>query len=385
MGNPLIQRMSGFGSSVFAEMTQRALQFDAVNLGQGFPDTDTPAALREIAVASIEGGLNQYAPARGMPVLREAIAAHQDRFYDLTVDPDSEVLVTVGATEALTASILALVEPGEEVISFDPSFDIYAAAVALAGGVHRTVPLAFPDWSFDPVDLEAVVSDRTRAIVLNDPHNPTGKVFTDAELRTVADVAVRHDLIVLTDEVYEHLTFEGRRHTALATLPGMAQRTLTISSGGKTFSATGWKVGWVHGPARLVAAVAAVKQMLTFVASGPFQPAIAHGLGLPDDFFAELAAGMSAKRDLLREALNGVGVTVGPCQGGYFVVADMAPLGVSDAVQFCRDLPEQIGVVGVPVSAFCQDTVAVASLVRFAFCKQETVLTEGARRLGALA
>lgn len=384
MGTPLIERMSGFGSSVFAEMTQRALQFDAVNLGQGFPDTDTPAALREIAIASIEGGLNQYAPARGMPVLREAIAAHQERFYGLQVDPHTEVLVTVGATEALTASILALVEPGEEVLTFEPFFDIYAAAVALADGVHRTVPLAFPDWSFEVADLEAAVSDRTRAIVLNDPHNPTGKVFTDAELQAVADVAIRHDLIVITDEVYEHLTFDGHRHTPLATLPGMAERTLTISSGGKTFSATGWKVGWVHGPAALVDAVGAIKQMLTFVASGPFQPAIAHGLGLPDDFFADLASGLAAKRDLLIEALSDAGVVVGPCAGGYFVVADMAPLGVTDALQFCRDLPERIGVVGVPVSAFCHDPAPFASLVRFAFCKQEAVLTEGARRLGAL-
>ncbi len=384
MGTPLIERMSGFGSSVFAEMTQRALQFDAVNLGQGFPDTDTPEQLREIAIASIQAGLNQYAPARGMPVLRQAVAAHQRRFYDLRVDPDTEVLVTVGATEALTASILALVEPGEEVLTFEPFFDIYGAAVALAGGVHRTVPLDFPDWSFDPAELEAAVTDRTRALVLNDPHNPTGKVFTGAELQAVADVAIRHDLIVITDEVYEHLTFDGRRHTPLATLPGMAERTLTISSGGKTFSATGWKVGWVHGPAALVDAVGAVKQMLTFVASGPFQPAIAHGLGLPDDFFADLSSGLAAKRDLLIDALSDAGVRVGPCEGGYFVVADMAPLGVSDALQFCRDLPEQIGVVGVPVSAFCHDPAPVASLVRFAFCKQEAVLAEGARRLGAL-
>ncbi len=384
MGTPLIERMSGFGSSVFAEMTQRALQFDAVNLGQGFPDTDTADRLREIAIASIEGGLNQYAPARGMPVLREAIAAHQERFYGVQVDPHTEVLVTVGATEALTASILALVEPGEEVISFDPSFDIYAAAVALAGGVHRTIPLAFPEWSFDPADLQSAVSDRTRAIVLNDPHNPTGKVFTNAELQAVADVAIRHDLIVITDEVYEHLTFDGRRHTPLATLPGMAQRTLTISSGGKTFSATGWKVGWVHGPAAMVDAVAVIKGMLTFVGSGPFQPAIAHGLGLPDDFFADLSSDLAAKRDLLIEALSDAGVGVGPCAGGYFLVADMAPLGVTDALSFCRDLPERIGVVGVPVSAFCHDPAPVASLVRFAFCKQEAVLTEGARRLGAL-
>lgn len=384
MDSPLVTRMTGFGSSIFAEMTQRALQFDAVNLGQGFPDTEPHPDLRAIAGQGIEQGLNQYAPARGMPILREAIAAHQQRCYDLPVDPETEVLVTVGATEALTASILALVEPGDEVVSFEPSFDIYAAAIALAGGVHRPVPLQFPAWSFDPSSLQQAISPRTRAIVLNTPHNPTGKVFTPEELRVVADVAVEHDLWVITDEVYEHLTFDDRQHCPLATLPGMAERTVTISSGGKTFSATGWKVGWAHGPAPAIQAIAAVKGTLTFTASGPFQPAIAHGLGWSQDVFTSLAETMQGRRDVLLAALAETGVPVAPCAGGYFVVADMATLGGSDAVQFCRDLPARIGVVGVPVSAFCQHSDGVASLVRFAFCKQPDVLREGAQRLATL-
>ncbi|MCE0486640.1 pyridoxal phosphate-dependent aminotransferase [Ornithinimicrobium sediminis] len=384
MGTPLVDRMSGFGTSIFAEMTQRALRFEAVNLGQGFPDTDAPAEIRRVAVEAIEAGLNQYPPASGMPVLRQAVAEHQERFYGLHPDPDSEVLVTVGATEALSATLLALVEAGDEVVTFEPYYDAYAALVALAGGVHRSVPLHFPDLDFDPADLRRAVTERTRIILLNNPHNPTGKVFSEAELLQVAEVAREHDLVVVTDEVYEHLTFDGLRHIPLATLPGMAQRTLTISSGGKTFSATGWKVGWVHGPAELVGAVAAVKQFLTFVGSGPFQPAIAHGLRMPDAFFAGLATEMSAKRDVLVEALTDVGVPVSPCQGTYFVIADMTPLGVTDAVQFCRDLPERIGVVGVPVSAFCHTPDRVAGLVRFAFCKEEHVLREGARRLSGL-
>ena len=376
--------MTGFGTTVFAEMTQRALQFDAVNLGQGFPDTDGPQELLDIARESIASGLNQYSPAIGMPVLRSAIAEHQERFYGLTLDPDTEVLVTVGATEAIAASILALVEPGEEVVTFEPFYDSYAASIALAGGVRRTVPLHFPDLAVDEAALRAAFGPKTRAVLLNSPHNPTGKVFTRAELDLVAQLAREHDAVVISDEVYEHLTFDGLTHTPIATLPGMAERTLTISSGGKTFSLTGWKVGWVHGPAELVDAVRAVKQFLTFVGSGPFQPAIAHGLGLPDSFFTGFAAEMQGKRDILVEALTGAGLPVMPCQGTYFVIADAATLGVTDAVEFCRRMPEEIGVVGVPVSAFCDDVEPVASLVRFAFCKQEDVLRDGARRLQSL-
>jgi N-succinyldiaminopimelate aminotransferase len=384
MGNPLVSRMTGFGTTIFAEMTQRALRYDAVNLGQGFPDTDGPREVLDCAVEAIRSGQNQYPPARGVPVLREAVAEHQRRFYGLEVDPDHEVLVTVGATEAIAAAVLALVEPDQEVVTFEPYYDSYAASIALAGAGRRTVPLRFPDLSFDEDELRAAFSDRTALVLLNTPHNPTGKVFTREELELIGRLAAEHDAWVVTDEVYEHLVFDGHQHVPMATLPGMAERTLTISSGGKTFSVTGWKVGWITGPAEAVSAVAAVKQFLTFVGSGPFQPAVAAGLRLGDDFYEGLAASMQSKRDVLVEALTGVGLPVAPCAGTYFVIADAAPLGVTDAVEFCRRLPEEVGVVGVPISAFCDDKDAVATLVRFAFCKREDVLREGARRLARL-
>lgn len=384
MTGPLVSRMQPFGTTVFAEMTQRALRFDAVNLGQGFPDTDPHPELMEAAVTAIRSGLNQYPPARGLPVLREAVAEHQQRFYGLSPDPDREVLVTVGATEAIAAAVLALVEPGQEVVTFEPYYDSYAACVALAGGVRRTVPLRFPDLAVDEQALRAAFSQRTALVLLNTPHNPTGKVFSRQELQLVADLAHEHDAWVVSDEVYEHLTFDGREHIPVATLPGMADRTLTVSSGGKTFSATGWKVGWVSGPEQAVGAVAAVKQFLTFVGAGPFQPAVAHGLRMPQEFFGELRSSMEGKRDLVVEALEDVGVPVSPCQGTYFVVADLAPLGITDAVEFCRRMPEELGVVGVPVSVFCDDPAPVSSLVRFAFCKQDEVLREGASRLRRL-
>lgn len=382
--DPLVQRLQPFGTSVFAEMTQRALQFDAVNLGQGFPDTDGPEQMREIAAQGLRDGLNQYAPARGMPVLREAVAAHQDRWYGIPLDPATQVLVTVGATEAIAASLIALVEPGEEVLLIEPSYDSYGAAVAMAAGVRRTVQLRFPDLALDLDALRAAVTDRTRVLVLNTPHNPTGKVFTAEELDGVARIAQEHDLVVISDEVYEHLVFDGRRHVPIATLPGMVERTLTISSVGKTFSLTGWKTGWVTGPQRLVDAVAAVKQFLTFVGVSHLQPAVAHGLGMPDEFFTGFAAQLQGKRDLLVEALTEVDVPVSPCEGTYFVIADLASHGVEDAVDFCRRLPEELGLVGVPVSVFCDDPGPVRSLVRFAFCKQDEVLREAARRLQGL-
>ena len=376
--------MQPFGTTVFAEMTQRALQFDAVDLGQGFPDTDGAAELKEIAAEGLRGGLNQYAPARGLPVLREAVAEHQERFYGIPLDPDRQVLVTVGATEAIAASLMALVEPGDEVVMVEPYYDSYAACVALAGGVRRTVPLRFPDLALDVEALRAAVTDRTRVLLLNTPHNPTGKVFSLDELTAVAEVAREHDLVVLSDEVYEHLVFDGLTHTPIATLPGMAERTLTISSVGKTFSLTGWKTGWVTGPSALVDAVAAVKQFLTFVGVSHVQPAVAHGLRLPEDFFTTFAAQLQGKRDLLVEALSSVGVPVSPCQGTYFVIADFAERGVEDAVDLCRRMPEEVGVVGVPVSVFCDNKEPVASLVRFAFCKKDEVLQEAARRLQTL-
>ncbi|MBM6400421.1 pyridoxal phosphate-dependent aminotransferase [Phycicoccus sonneratiae] len=376
--------LTEFGTTIFATMTQLALEKDAVNLGQGFPDTDGPREVLDAAVEAIRSGRNQYPPGPGVPELRDAVAAHQERFYGLRVDPAREVLVTVGATEAIAAVVLALVRPGDEVVTFEPYYDSYAATIALAGGVRRTSLLRFPDFRVDEASLRAAFSERTRLVLLNTPHNPTGKVFSREELELVAALAREHDAWVVTDEVYEHLTFDGRPHVPMASLPGMAERTLAISSGGKTFATTGWKVGWVTGAAEAVAAVRGVKQYLTFVGSGPFQPAIAVGLGLPDAVFTGLATSMAGKRDRLVAGLRAAGFAVPVPEGGYFVLADAAPLGVVDAETFCLELPDRAGVVGVPASAFHDDLEASRSLVRFAFCKRDEVLDEACRRLEAL-
>ncbi|WP_226344625.1 pyridoxal phosphate-dependent aminotransferase [Agilicoccus flavus] len=375
--------LSAFGTTIFAEMSALAAASGAINLGQGFPDEDGPAILLDEASRALHSGVNQYPPIAGDPGLRAAIAAHQRRFYGLEVDPDAEVLVTFGATEALSATMLALCGAGDEVVMFEPYYDAYAAAVALAGGVRRTSALRFPDFALDEASLRDAVTARTRILLLNSPHNPTGTVFSPAELEVVARVAVEHDLLVVTDEVYEHLTFDGATHVPLATLPGMAERTLTISSAGKTFAATGWKVGWISGPADLVAAVRTVKQYLTFSGAAPLQPAVAAGLGLPDRVFAAYADDLRRKRDLLCDALAAAGTTVSRPAGTYFVVADAADLGADDAAAFCRELPDRCGVVGVPVSAFC-DSPGFETLVRFAFCKRDDVLVEAARRLAGL-
>jgi N-succinyldiaminopimelate aminotransferase len=376
--------MRGFGSTIFAEMTALATRHGAVNLGQGFPDTDGPREMLEAAKAAIDGGRNQYPPGPGVPELLEAVAAHQERFYGLRIDPRSEVLVTVGATEAIAATILALCEPGDEVVTFEPYYDSYAASIALAGAVRRTSVLRFPDFAVDEQSLRAAFSPRTRMVLLNTPHNPTGKVFGREELELVCALAREHDAWVVTDEVYEHLVFDGVQHVPVATLPGMEERCLTISSAGKTFSATGWKVGWVTGPAEAVAAVRAVKQFLTFVGSGPFQPAVAVALGLGDEVYAGLSSSLQAKRDLLVSGLRGAGLEVSVPAGTYFVVADAAALGAVDALEFCRELPARAGVVGVPVSVFHDDVDAARTLVRFAFCKQDAVLHDAVARLGAL-
>jgi len=376
--------LAPFGATIFAEMSALAVQHGAINLGQGFPDTDGPREVLEAAKAAIDGGRNQYPPGPGVPELLEAIAAHQKRFYGLEVDPRSEVLVTVGATEAILATILALVAPGDEVVTFEPYYDSYAASIALAGGERRPVPLRFPDWHIDEAALRAAFSDRTRMVLLNTPHNPTGKVFSRSEIDLICALAREHGAWVVTDEVYEHLTFDGAEHIPVASLPGMWDRTLTISSAGKTFSTTGWKVGWVSGPAEAVSAVRAVKQFTTFVGSGPFQPAVAVGLGLGDEVYAGLAASLQGKRDLLVAALRDAGLPVAVPQGTYFVIADAAPLGASDGLAFCRELPVRAGVVGVPVSVFCDDKEDSRTLVRFAFCKRDEVLEEAVRRLSAL-
>ncbi|MGL5857425.1 MAG: pyridoxal phosphate-dependent aminotransferase [Angustibacter sp.] len=382
----LIKPDGTVAATVFAEMSALATKTGALNLGQGFPDTDGPRSVLEAARTAIADGRNQYPPGRGVPELRHAIAEHQHRFYGLEVDPEHDVLVTAGATEAVAAVLLALIEPGDEVVLFEPYYDSYAAGVALAGGVRRTVVLRAPDFAVAEHQLRAAITDRTRIVLLNNPHNPTGRVFTAEELAAVARVVVEHDLVVLSDEVYEHLVFAdgGGRHLPIAGLPGMAERTLTVSSAGKTFSVTGWKVGWVHGPQELITAVTAVKQFLTFVTSGPFQPAVAHGLRLPDEVFATLASQLQAGRDLLCEGLRAAGFHPFVPAGTYFVLADGADLGYQDGMTLCQDLPRLAGVVAVPVNAFHDDPIAGRSLIRFAFCKRPEVLELAAERLSLL-
>ncbi|KRB35728.1 aminotransferase class I/II-fold pyridoxal phosphate-dependent enzyme [Microbacterium sp. Root180] len=371
--------------TIFAEMSALAAETGAINLGQGFPDEDPPAEVLAAAGWALSHGLNQYPPGRGIPDLLSAIAEHQDRFYGLRLDPSREVLVTAGATEALAATLLALIEgPDDEVVVFEPYYDSYAAVVALAGARLVTVPLRWPEFQPDLDDLRRAVSDRTRAILVNDPHNPTGAVFS-AEVRgEVVRLAQRHDAVIVTDEVYEHLVFDAP-HVPIATLPGAEERTLTISSGGKTFSATGWKIGWVTGPADLVSAVLAVKQFLTYVNGSVFQPAIAAGLRLDDSFFQGIADTLRAKRDLLGDGLRAAGFDVSTPAGSYFTVADARALGATDAASFCRELPRRAGVVAIPLTAFARPERRddYATLVRFAACKRVDVLADAAARLGA--
>jgi len=375
------------GTTVFAEMSALALATGAINLGQGFPDTDGPREVLEAAREAIASGVNQYPPGRGTAVLRQAVARHQRRWYGLEVDPDTEVLVTAGATEALAAVLLAFVDEGDEVLTLEPAYDAYGALIGLARGVHRTVPVDWPDFQPDPQRLREAITDRTRVILLNSPHNPTGAVLDAETLQMVVEAAERHDCLIVTDEVYEHLLFDGVRHVPVATLPGARDRTISISSGGKTFSTTGWKIGWLTGPAELVSAALAVKQFLTYVNGAPFQPATAIGLDLPDEVFVGIAGRLQGGRDLLVEGLAAAGLPVSRPQAGYFVIADGAALGFDDAVELCRRLPELAGVVGVPVSAFCRPEQAsrMRSLVRFAFCKSPAVLTEAATRLATLS
>lgn len=384
-GAGLLASDGSIAPTIFAEMSQLAVDTGSINLGQGFPDEDGPAEVLEAARRAIADGVNQYPPGRGMPVLRDAIAAHQRRFYGLEPDPASEILVTAGATEALAATILALVQPGDEVVTFEPFYDAYGALIALAGGVHRTVRLRSPDFLPDLDELAAAVNDRTRLILVNNPHNPTGTVFTRDILDSVVDLAHQHDALVVTDEVYEHLTF-GVAHIPVATLPGAPERTITISSGGKTFNTTGWKVGWLTAPAPLVTAILAVKQFLTFVNGAPFQPAMAVGLELPDNYFTGIANGLRIKRDLLADGLRRAGFSISVPNGSYFIVADAAPLGYTDGAEFCRALPGLAGVVAVPISAFCSPAhrAEYASLVRFAYCKRTGVLEQAAAQLAGL-
>lgn len=385
MDRPLLNRaLAGLGTTIFAEMSELAVSTGSVNLGQGFPDTDGPTEIAQVAADAILSGRgNQYPPGAGIPELRRAIAAHQRRFYGIDVDPDREVLVTAGATEAIAAALLALVEPGDEVIAFEPYYDSYAACIAMAGGVRVPVTLRAPAFRPDIDELRAAITSRTRAILLNSPHNPTGAVFTAAELAAIANLARAHDLIVISDEVYEHMVFTGE-HVPISTLPGMRERTATISSAAKTFSFTGWKIGWVTGTPEMVTAVRTVKQFLTFVNGGPFQYAIAHALTLPDEYFASIAADLAVKRDLMCDGLAEVGFEVYRPDGTYFITTDIAPFGDATGLEFCRKLPGSAGVVAIPMQVFYDHPAAGRSQVRFAFCKRKEVLAEALTRLSAL-
>jgi N-succinyldiaminopimelate aminotransferase len=386
--DPGVRRMRPFGTTIFAEMSALAVRTGAVNLGQGFPDTDGPPEMLEAAAEALRTGHNQYPPGPGIPALRAAVAQHQRRFWGLEYDPDGEVLVTAGATEAVAAAILGLCEPGDEVVCFEPYYDSYAASIALAGAVRRPVtlrPAAGGRYAFDPDELRAAFGPRTRLVLLNSPHNPTGKVFTRAELTQIAELCQEHAAYAVTDEVYEHLVFSdaAEAHIPIATLPGMRERTVRISSAGKTFSCTGWKIGWASGPADLVTAVMRVKQFLTFVNGAPLQPAVAVALGLPDSYYEGFRAGLEARRDQLVAGLTDAGFGVLPSEGTYFVTTDITPLGGTDGMEFCRSLPERCGVVAVPTQVFYDDPEAGKRLVRFAFCKRPEVIDEAARRLRA--
>jgi N-succinyldiaminopimelate aminotransferase len=373
---PLVERMRGFGTTIFAEMSALALATDSVNLGQGFPDTDGPPEILAAAVDAMRSGQNQYPPGPGIPALRLAIAEHQQRCYGLDYHPDAEVLVTAGATEAIAAAVLALAGPGDEVVLFEPYYDSYAACIALGGATRRTVTIERDGagWGFDPAALERAITPATKLILLNSPHNPTGTVFGPAELAVIADAAIRHDLVVISDEVYEHLTFDGHRHVPIATLPGMRERTVTISSAGKTFSVTGWKIGWACAPPPLLGAVRTVKQFLTYVNGAPFQPAVAQVLATAEKLAP--ADALQAQRDLLCDGLAERGYDVIRPQATYFATVDVG----TDAVAFCRDLPRRAGVVAIPSSVF-YDSGAGDHYVRFAFCKRPDVLAEALRRL----
>ncbi|MEU6886048.1 pyridoxal phosphate-dependent aminotransferase [Streptomyces viridosporus] len=386
---PLLnRRLAEFGTTVFAEMSALALRTGSINLGQGFPDTDGPEEVREAAVRALRDGRgNQYPPGPGVPELRTAVAAHQRRRYGLSFDPDTEVLVTAGATEAIAAALLALVEPGDEVVALEPYYDSYAACVALAGG--RRVPVTLRPrggrFRLDLDELRDAVTDRTRLLLINTPHNPTGTVLTREELAAIAELAVERDLLVVTDEVYEHLVYDDAEHVPLATFPGMRERTVTISSAGKTFSFTGWKVGWITAAPELVTAVRSAKQYLTYVSAGPFQYAVAEALALPDSYFDGFRSDLQRKRDLLGDGLRAAGFEVYQPQGTYFVTTDITPLGEKDAYAFCHALPERCGVVAIPNSVFYDAPDVGRNQVRFAFCKKDDTLSEAVDRLRRLA
>ena len=379
----LARRLREVPPTIFTTMSQLALRTGSLNLGQGYPDKDGPDGIIEAAVEALRSGHNQYAPGPGTPALREAVARHQQRHYGVDLDPQTQVLVTAGATEAIAACMLALVDPGDEVVLVEPYYDAYAATVEMTGGVRRAVALRDQGDGFelDVEALRAAVTDRTSVLVLNTPHNPTGTVLTTDELDAIADLARAHDLVVVTDDVYEHLVFDGRRHVPLCTRPGMAERTLTISSAGKSFSVTGWKVGWVTGSRELIDTVMAAKQWLTFTNAAPLQPAVAHALDHESSYVEELAATLASNRDLLTAGLRDLGLQPRASHGGYFLLGDISHLGWPDAMAFCHALPERAGVVAIPAQAF-YDSDAGDQLVRWAFCKDASTLERALEQLG---
>jgi N-succinyldiaminopimelate aminotransferase len=382
MRPPLTRRLTPFGTSIFAEMTALAHEHDALNLGQGFPDFDGPQFVMDAAVAAMKAGHNQYAPMPGVPGLRRAIADHQRRFYGLEYDPATEITVHAGATGALCATLQALLDPGDEVVLFEPFYDAYRPGISLSGARERVARLAPPSFTLEAAELAAAVGPQTRLLLLNSPNNPAGKVFTRRELETIAEVCVRHDLIAVTDEVYEHIVFEGQ-HIPLAALPGMRERTVTISSAGKTFSFTGWKIGWTCAAPPLAAAVRAAHQFVTYAVATPFQHAMAAALGAGDEYYDELREGYRARRDRLCAGLAGVGFLVEPPSGTYFANADIRPLGLDDDVAFCRELPGRVGVAAIPLSAFTLEG-GPHHMVRLAFAKDLATLDEAVRRLRKL-
>jgi N-succinyldiaminopimelate aminotransferase len=385
-----VSRLRPYAITVFAEMSALAARIGAVNLGQGFPDDDGPPAMLKTAENAIAEGVNQYPPGLGIPALRQAIAAQRQRHFGIEYDPDTEVLVTVGATEAIAAAVIGLVEPGSEVVLIEPFYDSYSPVIAMAGCHRVTVPLVADGRGFaiDVDALRAAITPRTRALIVNSPHNPTGMVATDAELAAIAELAVAHDLLVITDEVYEQLVFDDRRHLPLAGYPGMADRTVTISSAAKMFNCTGWKIGWACGASELIAGVRAAKQYLTYVGGAPFQPAVAHALDTEDAWVAALRESFQAKRDRLASALTDIGFGVHDSFGTYFLCADPRSMGYADSATFCAELPERAGVAAIPMSAFCDpDAPHIGDwnhLVRFAFCKRDDTMEEAIRRLQAL-
>ena len=377
------KRLNGIPTTIFTEMSALAMRTGAINLGQGFPDIDGPDSVVDRAVTALRNGENQYAPGSGILPLREAIAAHQSRHYGIEFDPAHEVVVTTGATEGIAASLLAFVDPGDEVVVLEPYYDSYLAMIAFAGGVRRPVTLRAPDFRLDVDALRAAINERTKLLLINTPHNPTGSVLTRAELQSIADLAIEHDLLVITDEVYEHLVFDDHVHVPLSTLPGMSERTITLSSAGKMFSFTGWKIGWATGPRELVSQVMGAKQWLSFSSGTPLQPAIAHALNHESGFYDELTRSLQGRRDQLCAGLDRLDVDVRIPQGTYFVTTDVRRLGWDDGHSFCRALPERAGVVAIPAQAFYDDLSEGRHLIRWAFCKESSVIAEGLERLAA--